>query len=191
MLNDLIKAAILLEERMRVSPLHTIHATYPITPWCKYPTVSNLLFSKRDDMQEAMMLEASFAANILAEGHFALRFPNVPYLAIIAHYKAEGFEMQATSVAGGASLVMLGLEDGLTDIGIELCLGSGYSKVGDPNSFVSDLILKVEISKSGTIAEVFKGHRYKEAPLSLKKGFGVLETFGKLEEQVIANSNGQ
>ena len=192
MTNRLVQAAVLLEERMHNSSLHKMYIYHAINVQAglREQSVVSFLASERDALEEIVKLENAFDANLVSEGHFVLRFPDILYLAVNAHYAHNGFRIQTAHSSEGAMLVIPGHENMLTNVTIELCRGSGYSRDFDEGkpSFTSDLVVGAEVSPEGKISKVWKGSGCKRLPFRLKGKAYVTEAFEMMEGYVLADN---
>ena len=183
MLERLVVAAVQLEERMRASPLHNAWATYSIG---SDPTVATLFFRKRNHLEAAMRLEAAYAAGLISEETFDLKFPKVFCIAVNAHYDTDFSVLpERTFVTEGAKLIVPELGDTLAAVHIELCHGSGYQYIADDQRYRGDLILSILSSRQGTAWRVFRNDNSGVAKLlGVRRGDDVVEAFRKLEQYV-------
>ena len=196
MQTNLARTALELEGRVRQSPLHKMHIWRPLDIMGPGSTAVNFLFANKADLEEAVRLELAFAEGVLAEGHFKLRFPNVPYLAITANYNVNGFnadDARKVFSSEGVAVLMPGHEDKLRSMSIELCFGSGYMEIDGSKQYVGDLVVGMSVSPKGRIAKSWKGTLYRRAKFNtnqsgLKRGMAVAQAFDVLERYVQSNS---
>lgn len=192
MQTNLVRTALELEERMRRSPLHKMNILYSLRS--TGPSRVNFLFANKADLEEAVRLELAFGAGVLAEGHFKLRFPNVPYLAITANYNVKGFDANGNVLSSeGVAVLMPGHEDKLDGVRIELCFGSGYMETDGSKQYVGDLVVGMSVSPEGRVAESWKGllyghTKFDTSHLGLNRRMNVAQAFDVLERYVQSNS---
>ena len=140
-----IEVAKSLDGVIKSSSLHKQYCFELTTANGEY-TATCYLFASNSVFSECSELISSTAEEI---------FPKVFYLAINAHYDGKSLP---EDYAKPNSLALVGLEDRLDSISIELCFGAGYQEVGDEK--VGDLVLAIDVSPEGNVGEVYTGLSY-------------------------------
>lgn len=196
----LTESVVALEERLRSSPMHKMHAHYTISAKVAVehstlaiypepdPTVANFLFRNRHHMEKARQLEAAYAAGLISLGDFCDAFPHVLFVAVNVHYDINNTDIfggAETFTSSGVNLVKPGLEESIEGMTIELCRGAKVYYVHDDRKWASDVIVAVTIARSGTVSGIYKTDY--RPPFSFRTGTGVLEVFETMERYVRAN----
>ena len=185
MLVKLVEAALSLEERLRKSPLHNMHAHHIIGYPKPDPTLANFLFRNRSHMEKARQLETDYAKGLISMGQFCDAFPNVLFVAVNVHYSIDGFSTADTFATSDVTLVKPELKEFIKEMSIELCEGAKVTYVADDKKLRSDVVVGVSIAHTGTVAYVYKTDY--PPPFSFKLGTGVLEVFERMETHVKAS----